>query len=327
MPVLAVVPFGPAYGDDRLFISGGPLDRDGVLAPWIELGRELTRRGWRVHTADLSDPSTVDVWLVMDASSPLPAEADPARTIVTVYEPEVVAPYWYRRARAGDTGGARLLLPSRDLAEAGRCELLRFPVPLPEDVAPQGPRPEHLVMINARKYPTVSTGELYTLRERVAAWFAARGRIAVYGPGWGEVHLRHPVSTLRNLVIRRVAHGPVPAKADVLRRARFALCFENAVARGYHSEKLFDAMAHGAVPIYLGDPDITDVVPSRAFVDYRDLGTPAALDRGLSAMTDDEVTERRHEGQRFLRSQAFAPYRVEGFVRRVAALVEAAADA
>ncbi|MEP6506079.1 MAG: glycosyltransferase family 10, partial [Betaproteobacteria bacterium] len=44
------------------------------------------------------------------------------------------------------------------------------------------------------------------------------------------------------------------AKIDFLRDRRFSVAFENAVAPGYTTEKLPEALLAGCVPIYAGDP-------------------------------------------------------------------------
>jgi hypothetical protein len=52
------------------------------------------------------------------------------------------------------------------------------------------------------------------------------------------------------------------AKLDVLRRYRFVLAFENAIDRDYVTEKWFDALVAGCVPVYLGAPNIADFAPA-----------------------------------------------------------------
>ena len=47
-------------------------------------------------------------------------------------------------------------------------------------------------------------------------------------------------------------------------------CYENMIKEGYVSEKIFDAFNAKVVPIYWGDPRITDRVPKNTFIDRRD---------------------------------------------------------
>ena len=59
-------------------------------------------------------------------------------------------------------------------------------------------------------------------------------------------------------------------KLDLFQKYRFVLAFENYQGdEGYISEKLFDAFYAGAVPIYLGDLQISSYVDDRCFIDAR----------------------------------------------------------
>lgn len=51
------------------------------------------------------------------------------------------------------------------------------------------------------------------------------------------------------------------SKLDVLRRYRFNLAFENCIDRDYVTEKWFDCLLAGCVPVYAGAPNIADFAP------------------------------------------------------------------
>lgn len=320
--LVAVVPFSPDYAGGRLFELGGPLDRDNSLVPWAKLAAALAARGLQAVTHDLLDGREPLAWLHLDSHGPPPAAAPPGRTVLVLIEPEVVAPYWYRRfdREAAVWGG--VVTHRRDLVRRGPpFHYLRFPQALTRR-AIHKPRDLPLVMINARKYPAVRKHSLYGARERVAAWFARRDAIQVFGPGWGQLDRRHPISSWRNLALRTAARGVVERKAAILDRAEFVLCFENMVSAGYHTEKLFDALAAGAIPLYWGDPEITGVVPASAFVDYTSLRTPRRARAALANLTGEERDQMRAIGQEFLGSEAFRPYLPDAFADDIAGIIE-----
>ncbi|MGN0983707.1 MAG: glycosyltransferase family 10 domain-containing protein [Gemmiger sp.] len=60
--------------------------------------------------------------------------------------------------------------------------------------------------------------------------------------------------------------GPVADKQAFLQNYRFNLAFENSASPGYCTEKIVDAFAAGAVPIYWGDPEILGEFNPDAFV-------------------------------------------------------------
>jgi Glycosyltransferase family 10 (fucosyltransferase) C-term len=322
--VLAVIPFSADYEDGRLFVTGSDLDRDGVLQPWAAFADSMRSSGWIVDTADRLDRRLVNAWLHLDSAAPPPPEAQPARTILMMFEPEVVHPYWYVRARRQRLQFATVFTHSEELVATGPpYEHLHSPQVLGR--APGAGRSEFLVMVNNRKYPAVRRGELYSAREKVASWFARQGLLRIYGKGWDHSDPRHPVSAFRTRALKRAAAGTVASKFEVLGRARFSLSFENMTSPGYHSEKLFDAIAAGSVPVYLGDPNIRNVVPAEAYIDYARVGSPKRLCALLQRTSDADQLRIQDAGRRYLESESFRPYTVDAFAQRLRRRVEAIA--
>ena len=87
--------------------------------------------------------------------------------------------------------------------------------------------------------------------------------------------------------------------------------------RGYISEKIFDALQAGSVPVYLGEERIAEFVPREAFVDARNFGTRRELLAYLQSCPEPEWAETREAGQNFLRSQAFQSFTDEAFAERM----------
>jgi alpha(1,3/1,4) fucosyltransferase len=321
-PTLAIVPFSEDFAQGRLF-SDLRLDRDGALEPWRSLAGALRADGWRVDTADRLIGEPVSVWLHLDAHLPPPNDVSPQRAILMMFEPEVVAPYWYRRIRGALPPFAAIYTHDRSLVARGApFSYLHIPHSPPQGLLPQT-RTDTLVMINARKYPQSGKGELYSERERVVQWFARHDRqIAVYGRGWTKADWRHPVFALRTPALRKVERGPVESKFDVLVRARFAVCFENMRSPGYISEKLFDCLACGAIPIYYGDPEITRTIPADAIVDYQRMRGPEELDRHLEAIDSRTEERMRQRGLSVLKSEQYHPFSIPAFVTSLTACIE-----
>lgn len=164
-------------------------------------------------------------------------------------------------------------------------------------------RPIFMSLIAANKAQAVRTrDDLYRERITTLAWFQenAPNDLHLYGSGWNLPN--HPPGLAAKAlfkILRRTGafknrgrlcwHGIAPVKRDVLLRSRFNLCYENTRgSRGYISEKLFDALSTGAVPIYWGAPNVTDYVPEDCFIDRRHFATNEALSRFLKAITPEE---------------------------------------
>ncbi|CAO3569119.1 unnamed protein product [Mortierella alpina] len=73
--------------------------------------------------------------------------------------------------------------------------------------------------------------------------------------------------------INRPGKSWVAIKQETLAGYPFVLAAENSNCIGYISEKIYDALAVGAIPIYMGAPDIAKYVPEGSYIsvaDFRD---------------------------------------------------------
>lgn len=67
-------------------------------------------------------------------------------------------------------------------------------------------------------------------------------------------------------------------KLDIIKHYKFTIAFENAISQDYVTEKFFEPLIAGSVPIYLGAPNIDKFSPGEhAFIDVRDYTSPKDL--------------------------------------------------
>jgi hypothetical protein len=79
------------------------------------------------------------------------------------------------------------------------------------------------------------------------------------------------------------------SKLDTQARYRFSLAFENAIARDYVTEKFYDPLLAGSVPVYFGAPNIEDFAPGdQCFINIADFPDPRSLADYLLALSRDE---------------------------------------
>ncbi len=70
---------------------------------------------------------------------------------------------------------------------------------------------------------------------------------------------------------------------------KFVVAFENAIDTDFVTERFYDPLISGSVPIYLGAPNIEDFAPGdNCFVDVRQFENPQALADFIKACYDDE---------------------------------------
>ena len=140
------------------------------------------------------------------------------------------------------------------------------------------------------KLPRLSRSELYTERMRAIEFFSRTNDIDLYGVDWdkasrrmgrsripglrrAQIAISDWVDTIRPdpllVAARKVFKGELETKWETLARYDFALCFENAYIKGYLTEKLFECLRVGTIPIYWGATDIEELVSPDCFIDMR----------------------------------------------------------
>lgn len=98
--------------------------------------------------------------------------------------------------------------------------------------------------------------ELYSERRKIFQYFEDKKDIFdLYGYGWSSDEFHN-------------YKGEVGGKAEIYQKYRFAIALENVKNVGGISEKIFDCLCAGVVPIYYGASDIEQYVPKEAFIDY-----------------------------------------------------------
>lgn len=155
---------------------------------------------------------------------------------------------------------------------------------------------------------------LYDLRLRMVRQYAGEQGFVLRGSGW-ENTLAGRCRWWRKPI--RYGHPPSPCddKLSVLAECRFGLAIENAVFPGYVTEKVFDVLRAGAVPVYLGAPDIHEFVPAECIVDAREHPSLAELWSHLGVMDEGRWRELREAGRGFLRSAKYARHHEENVAR------------
>jgi len=79
------------------------------------------------------------------------------------------------------------------------------------------------------------------------------------------------------------------SKLDTIARYHFTLAFENSISLDYVTEKFYDPLLVGSVPVYLGAPNVAEHAPAaNCYIDVRDFVGPAELAGHLIALAADE---------------------------------------
>jgi hypothetical protein len=323
-------PSYPVFNQDKLFDLSDPvLNRDDQLLPFHRLREDLRARGKAVHTADYllsrdAGPDAESAYFslgILDNYQRIAREGRAKLKTFVIMEPPVVAPHLYEALPELTNAFEQVYVHNVDgdgysLAGVQRDKLKRlyWPLPYGEVLEPywsQHDRMRRIVVINGSHKPLSFHGEQYSTRIEAMAALAPLGAVDLYGRGWERWWSREArwMPYWRNRgTLMSIYKGACVSKFEVLQRYQFCLCFENMAMNGYITEKLFDCLYAGAIPLYLGAPDILRYVPEDAFIDCRKYRSWDEMWDEVRHMPISRVQAMREAGRQFLgsdRAQAF----------------------
>ena len=156
--------------------------------------------------------------------------------------------------------------------------------------------------------------ELYVDRLESIRHFGGAEDFDLHGRGWDGPTAGADAET--RAAIAHSYRGEIPAldKLRVLEGYKFCLCFENCSFPGYITEKIFDCLVAGTIPVYLGAPDVSNFIPAGTFIDFRNFAGYAELEDYLRGVTAAEAETRRQAARAFLGSEAARKFTEEHFV-------------
>jgi len=174
--------------------------------------------------------------------------------------------------------------------------------------------------------------ELYSERVRAIRWFEknAPSSFDLYGQGWNDPTfpgvlqpLNRIIALKKRFAYRFSPHYPsykwgVISKNDVLKKYKFAICYENARdIPGYITEKIFDCFFAGCIPIYRGASNITDYIPETTFIDWRKFGSYGELFQYMKNMSETEYLDYIQSIEKFVNGPKIFPFSAENYVNTV----------
>ncbi|MDR2917394.1 MAG: glycosyltransferase [Tannerella sp.] len=85
------------------------------------------------------------------------------------------------------------------------------------------------------------------------------------------------------------------SKIELYAKYKFVIAFENSISRDYVTEKFFDPLISGSVPVYLGAPNVQEFAPgNNCFVDVTQFLSPRHLADYINACYSDEKLYNKH---------------------------------
>ena len=318
---LLIDPPSHHYGGNRLFdVSDRLLNRDDTLQPFIRLKAYLNSMGKTVSTVDLVQFDLDDDYDFISFSEPrvvdkyesLIAGASAAKLVLL--EPELVRPRSYRDLKKFHHHFDTIFSHNIDqLPQNVRSKYrhLYFPQASREIYSLNEVRERKAVMIAGAHVNFFSSDENYSERLNAIAELAKFDFIHLYGTGWDNWSFKriiNPSYVKAMRYLRSVYKGKVETKRVCYSMYDFAVCFENQDATGYITEKIFDCLMSGCIPIYKGAPDISQYIPRSCYIDFSNFESYDALHEFLMAMPEVEKKRYRQSAYEFIQGDQYLPF-------------------
>ena len=321
---------------DNIF---APNARDGCNEPQICLRNKLHEYGWHLRTAD--DVSLLNcAWVIFyDAMSVIPyagwrgiarkfrakfrrhplirplyeeciAAGMADKMVLILNEPPAVSPENWSPALHDRF---KVIFTWNDeLVDNRKYFKFFFPQPTSFPETPSVPFEKRRLLVNiSMNKKSRHPHELYSKRKKSIEYFEQfhLAEFSLYGVGWnrsagiGEKLCPWMVKRYKSYA------GEIKRKADVLPFYRFSLCYENIDnSPGWISEKIFDSMRCGCVPIYLGAPNVEQFIDRDAFIDRRHFASDPELAKYLLSVTRQRFDGYLSAMDAFLKSKRFAQF-------------------
>lgn len=165
--------------------------------------------------------------------------------------------------------------------------------------------------------------QLQDKRLEAIVYFKGLGQLDLYGRGWNSLWRIPPRYRKQLALILKDGVVAVDNKIETISKYKFNLCFENVRYPGYVTEKIFDAMMAGTIPVYYGAPDIVDFVPPQAFIDASKFSSLEELHHSMANISLNAAMEMLNAAHVFLHSKEGMQFSNEAVVSSIGEKIEA----
>lgn len=302
----------PAYQKNEIFAPNSRLNRDNCLAFFHELKTAFAANGYDLQTDDMISTASADV-VIYNEMPKRPSLVDKNKSAVLLFESELIRPdNW-------DINNHKnfkyIFTWNDDWVDQKKYFKFNFTDSSPIRLKNFKEKQKLCVLVSGNKHVD-HPKELYSKRIEAIRWFEKNhpNDLDLYGMGWDLYTFKNPLlsrifnrfTRLRKFLAAKWAlyKGSVDSKADLMQNYKFSICYENAFGiAGYITEKIFDSMAAGCIPVYWGAPNIKHYVPELCFIDKTQFRTYEELYQYLINMTESEYGQRQQAISAYLKSE------------------------
>ncbi len=317
------------YNTNRFFEINNPeINRDNCLYPNYLLRKEFFKNNYDLSTSDINKIQDSEIILYFDMPAVLPALEEIDYSYLIILECEVIIPENWNFEK--HKYFKKIFTWNDKIIDNKKYFKINFSQKIPSEL--------NFSLLNKNKFCVIIAGnkyyrhplELYSKRLDAIKWFEKYhpDKFDLYGIGWDKyVFYGNPkiYKWLGKYLVKKLFpqnfssyRGKIASKLEVLKKYKFAICFENARdISGYITEKIFDCFFAGCIPVYRGPDNITDHIPQECSIDWRNFKNFNELYELLSGMDNITYLKYIENIKQFLKSALIYPFSAEFFAKTI----------
>lgn len=324
---------GDGYYANNIFDAESPINRDNCNACFIELHKSFNKNGVELNTKDLNTDANVHFELHLDVRDTCISNVP---KYLILYESPLIKPI--NLSKRHHERYRKVFTWSDDLVDGQKFIKINNSFKFNRNNWNDWQKRKNLCCLIASNKAASSSSslELYSERIKTIRWFEqnAPQDFDLYGGGWDSPAARPGFA---NRVIRKLRscfivddgtvhfvsyRGRVVSKSETMQKYRFSICYENVRdLSGYITEKIWDSLFAGCVPVYWGASNVTDYIPEDCFIDRRKFSSHEALYKFLASMSESQYTAYQERISAYLVSDKARPFSAEAFAETVAGTI------
>lgn len=112
--------------------------------------------------------------------------------------------------------------------------------------------------------------------------------------------------------------GRILRKRDILTKYKFCICYENVRdVPGYITEKIFDCLFSGCIPIYWGPNNLSKYIPTGCYIDRKEFKTYEEIYSYLKSITSKKYEHYLNNIDKYLKSKQAQQFTTNYFSRTI----------
>jgi hypothetical protein len=314
------------YLNNRQFdISDKISNRDNCLYGFYLLRNKFEENGFDLSTQDINLPSKSQ-FIIYNEMPKIKDIISGKNSYLLIFESEIIRPNNWNIEN--HKYFKKIFTWNDEFVDDKKYFKVNFFSKIPTDLNFDLNKKNKLCTMIARHKFKAHTLELYTERRKTIRWFEENHPkdFDLYGMGWDKHCFKGTLTVLNRFnsltKLLKLKHpsykGSVKSKREVLRKYKFAICYENAKdIPGYVTEKIFDCFFAGCVPVYLGASNVTEHIPADTFIDKRKFKTYKELYSYIKNMSDREYMDYLEAIKNFIKSDKIYSFSAEYFAEKI----------